>query len=119
LHVYVRGKVNEYTGFVLDYADISRIIKPLIEDLDHKFLGQYYSPDHAGPVVIASANSHVPGLPDSFYPSSENLLFWIADQLPPTFCWSKLALEETCTSHATLTRKEYEEARKVRASDAP
>jgi len=50
----------------------------------------------------------VPGLPRDFYPSSENLLFWIAEELSKVqFRWSKVALEETCTSYAELKLDEF------------
>ena len=53
-------------------------------------------------------NWYVPGLPHDFYPSSENLLFWIGEQLAKEkFAWSKLALEETCTSYAELKLDEF------------
>ncbi|KKK67236.1 hypothetical protein LCGC14_2956110, partial [marine sediment metagenome] len=65
----------------------------------------------------------VKGLPRDFYPTSENLLWWIAGQiglgldkgwtaqelgLTTTTKWSKISIEETCTSQATLTREEYD-----------
>ena len=109
LHVEVEGPVNKDTGFVMDYADMSSCVKPLIERLDHRHFGswghiltdvnQLEDPDHHN-------NWFVPGLPISFYPSSENLLYWIGKQLD-TLAWTKLALEETCTSYAELSREEF------------
>lgn len=109
LHVEVEGPVSEITGFVMDYADISSDIKPLIERLDHRHLGAW---GHILTDVnqLEDADHHnnwfVPGMSPSFYPSSENLLFWIGEQLP-NFPWTKLALEETCTSYASLSREEF------------
>src|SRR4051812_24272799 len=83
LRVYVEGKVNPKTGFVLDYADLSSIVKPLIEELDHRHLGSWY-PDMFNQAFIEE-DHFVHGLPFDFYPSSENLLVWIAQQLTVEF----------------------------------
>jgi len=125
LVVCVEGKVNEDSGFVMDYADISSYVKPLIEKLDHRHLGAwcvYASHRGADPdqehseTLLAEIwgdgkyfqDWFVPGLPPTFYPSSENLIVWIAEQLQD-LPWSKLELNETCTSSCVLTRKEYDD----------
>src|ERR1700751_273737 len=106
LTVSVKGLINETTGFVLDYGYLSAIVKPLIEDLDHRHLGTWYHPKFDN--SFTEEAYFVPGLPFDFYPSSENLLIWIADQLEGKLAWSQLELEETCTSKAILTYKDYE-----------
>jgi len=100
LHVFVEGKVNPETGFVMDYAVISDRMKPFIEQLDHHHLGTFNDD-----IFIKWMPVGIGLLPD-FYPTSENLLWHIGArlQLP----WSKLALEETCTSYAELTRGEFD-----------
>lgn len=111
LHVSVEGPVNPETGFVVDYADISAVVKPLIERLDHRHLGQW---NFLGEFDLGGNPEEefaVPGLPREFYPSSENLLWWIGAQLLPHLQWSELSLEETCTSLAVLTRKEFDAAK--------
>lgn len=114
LRVYFEGPISNATGFVKDYSEIKSAIQPIIDDLDHRHLGQWwmYTEDQ-------QAKWGVPGLPGNFYPSSENLIVYIADRITklnldtgfagekPTFGWSKLELDETCTSRCTLTRKEY------------
>jgi 6-pyruvoyltetrahydropterin/6-carboxytetrahydropterin synthase len=114
LHVFVEGPVSEKTGFVMDYADISAAVKPLIERLDHRHLGQWIDVERQNSIptnpafTLGCGTGHmVDGLPPEFYPSSENLLWWIGKQLRPQLEWSKLALEETCTSYCELTREEY------------
>jgi 6-pyruvoyltetrahydropterin/6-carboxytetrahydropterin synthase len=113
LHVSVSGPINRDTGFVMDFADISAVVQPLIARLDHRHLGTWEVP--------ADLNTHtfipvmygwsVLNLPRNFYPTSENLLVWIGLQLSAsTLAWSTLSIEETCTSRATLTRKEYDNA---------
>jgi queuosine biosynthesis protein QueD len=107
LHVFVKGPINPETGFVMDYAEISKVVKPLIEDLDHHHLGAWevWKGDVAYQ-IHGNLIWGVPWLPSTFYPSSENLLFVIGLRLVD-LDWSKLALEETCTSYAELTREEF------------
>lgn len=103
LHVEIEGQVDDETGFVMDYAEISEGVKPLIEDLDHKHLGAF--PDWL--LNNIPANNVPKGITVGFYPSSENLLLWIGFQLSG-LVWTNLILEETCSSSATLTRKEFD-----------
>ena len=117
LHVEVEGPVNKATGFVMDYADISAAVKPLIDRLDHRHLGQWSDRENQSRIPTSAAfavglgTSHmVEGLDPTFYPSSENLLFWIGEQLSQRLNWSKVALEETCTSYCELTRTEFNNA---------
>lgn len=110
LHVSVKGPINRDTGFVMDFADMSAIVKPLIEHLDHHHLGTWSFGDLDDQLVDKWC---VYGLPLSFYPTSENLLVWIGLQLS-SLAWSRLAIEETCTSRATLTREEYNGATEKR-----
>lgn len=124
LHVFVCGPINDDTGFVVDYGDISVIVKPIIEKLDHRHLGAW---DFEWKGVVWhiqlpttwSGNdiaNNVEGLPPDFYPSSENFLWWIADQLTPRLpMWSRVAVEETCTAYAELTREEYDAALQAKA----
>lgn len=58
--VHVRGEVDSTTGWVLDFADISRATKPLLAEVDHFCLNE------------------VAGLEN---PTSENLARWFAERL--------------------------------------
>lgn len=122
LHVETEGQIKEETGFVMDYAEMSVAVKPLIEKLDHRHLGAWavFAGDRnpeADKSLLAEIwgdpNTYVetwrvPGLPMDFYPTSENLLYWIGTQLAEVkFPWSKVALEETCTSYAELKLDEF------------
>lgn len=114
LHVFVEGSVNKETGFVMDFADISKMVKPLIERLDHRHLG--------APYMVVDGHymlTTVPEMDYSFYPSSENLLIWIGNELLRYWDygnglehldWFQLALEETCTSYCELSRLEFDNA---------
>jgi 6-pyruvoyl-tetrahydropterin synthase len=70
---------------VIDYYTIGEIVKPIVEILDHHHLNEMID-----------------------LPTSENLLFYIAWILPSRFRWHKLSINETCTSSATLSRKEFQ-----------
>lgn len=111
LTVYVKGDVQPDTGFVMDYADLKKAVQPIVDSLDHRHLGQWADSKDFRWVITAEAIDHwnVPDMPRVFYPSSENLLVWIADQLNLPL-WSKLELNETCTSKATLLREDYDRA---------
>ncbi len=102
VRIYVKGEIDNYSGFVMDFADISAIMKPLIDQLDHHHLGTWGNVIDPGPWMPGNMTV-------SFYPTSENLLVWIADHinfdLPK---WSRLEIEETCTSAAILTKEEYD-----------
>lgn len=128
LHVAVRGPVNDATGFVMDYGIISTYVKRLIVDkLDHSHLGQWVSiegkhpfqingPDmdsigDFNPVGSAKDEHGVEALTMDFYPSSENLLHWIGNELVGSLDWDTIALEETCTSYAELSRTEFDAQR--------
>jgi len=113
LRVSVSGPVSPDTGFVQDFADISSIVKPLIDALDHRHLGTY-------DVECNLLKRWMPEslyYPINIYPTSENLLDWIAHYFS-SFTnefrtdrvlnkWSQLELLETCTSSAILTREEF------------
>ena len=111
LEVSTEGEINPLTGFVTDYADISYTMEPIIKNLDHRCLG-----DWSDPVFVQLSErltGHMAtGMPKNFYPSSENLLVVIGRQIlyeKPSWSWSELTLHETCTSTATLSRKEFDE----------
>lgn len=124
LEVSVEGKIDIETGFVMDYAVLKKYVQPLIENLDHKHLGQWaYHTKDSLPTGKVSGTSrwgiveesamlvHAPSGWNKFlYPSSENLLWWIGRQLKEAgLDWWMLALDETCTSSATLSRMEFDD----------
>ncbi len=78
LTVYVNGPVGENTGWVIDFADISTVVKPVIAKLDHYYLNE------------------IPGLEN---PTSENIAKWIWRQLKPSLpILTRILLKETCTT---------------------
>ncbi len=78
LTVYIRGPVSETTGWVMDFADISAAVKPVLDQLDHYCLND------------------IDGLENS---TSENLARWIWKRLKPRLPnLSRLVIHETRTS---------------------
>lgn len=78
LEVHVGGPVDPVTGWIVDFADIKAVCKPVVGDLDHYYLNE------------------IPGLEN---PTSENLARWIWERLEPGLAGLKrIVVRETCTS---------------------
>ncbi|MCH2534840.1 MAG: 6-carboxytetrahydropterin synthase QueD [Bdellovibrionales bacterium] len=76
--IYVSGPLGETSGWVMDYADIKKICKPIIEQLDHYYLNE------------------IPGLEN---PTSEVIAKWLWKNIKPQLPeLSAVELKETCTS---------------------
>ena len=81
--VKVAGEVDERTGWLQDYAELSRAFGPVHEALDHRCLNE------------------VPGLEN---PTSENLAAWIWERLELTLPGlAMVVVRETCTSGCIYT----------------
>ncbi|MFZ4857818.1 MAG: 6-carboxytetrahydropterin synthase QueD [Desulfuromonadaceae bacterium] len=78
VEVHVRGNVDPYSGFILDFAGIGQAFAPIFEQLDHTYLND------------------IEGLEN---PTSENLAKWIWDRLKPELtCVSRIVVKETPSS---------------------
>lgn len=78
IEVHVSGPVEQESGWVMDYAEISRIATPVMARLDHNYLND------------------IPGLEN---PTSENLAIWLWQQLQSDLPGlSAIAVAETCTA---------------------
>lgn len=83
--IYVEDLVNKHTGWVIDFAEIKQVFKPIYDQLDHYYLND------------------IPGLEN---PTSENLAVWIWEKLKPSLpILSKIEVKETCTSGCIYTGK--------------
>jgi 6-pyruvoyltetrahydropterin/6-carboxytetrahydropterin synthase len=75
--ITIEGEVNEM-GWVMDFSSVKKICKPIIDELDHKYLNE------------------IEGLHN---PTSENIAIWlwnkIIKELPEL---SVIEIMETCTS---------------------
>ncbi len=77
--IHLKGKVNPETGWLMDFADIKKVVKPLVED----YLDHYYLND-----ILGLEN-----------PTSENIAIWLWGKIKPSLpLLYKITLHETCTS---------------------
>jgi 6-pyruvoyltetrahydropterin/6-carboxytetrahydropterin synthase len=78
VRLYVQGETGEHSGWVMDFSDIKRAFKPLLEQLDHFYLND------------------IPGLEN---PTSEHIARWIWQRLQPNLSeLYAVEIRETCTS---------------------
>jgi 6-pyruvoyltetrahydropterin/6-carboxytetrahydropterin synthase len=78
VRVYVEGDLDPKLGWIMDFADIKKAVKPVIKQLDHYFLNE------------------IEGLEN---PTSEVLAKWIWERLEPALpVLSRVEVGETCTS---------------------
>jgi 6-pyruvoyltetrahydropterin/6-carboxytetrahydropterin synthase len=78
VRVYVEGDLDPKLGWIMDFADIKKAVKPIIKQLDHYFLNE------------------IEGLEN---PTSEVLAKWIWERLEPALpALSRVEVGETCTS---------------------
>jgi 6-pyruvoyltetrahydropterin/6-carboxytetrahydropterin synthase len=83
IELTVAGPVNEESGWLIDFGELSALWKPMYDVLDHHYLND------------------VPGLDN---PTSENLAKWIWDGLKPKLHeLARVTVQETCEA-----RCEYE-----------
>lgn len=85
IQICCRGEVLDKEGWVMDFADIKKVFKPIYDRLDHHYLND------------------IPGLEN---PTSENLAIWIWDQLKPQLpLLHEVKVQETCTSGCSYQGK--------------
>jgi len=73
----VQGPIHSELGWVVDFADIKKAMKPLLEQLDHNYLNE------------------VEGLAN---PTGENIAVWIWERLKPALPeLHEVKVYETCT----------------------
>jgi 6-pyruvoyltetrahydropterin/6-carboxytetrahydropterin synthase len=78
IEIRVAGPVQPQSGWIMDFADITRAFQPLYEQLDHHYLNE------------------VAGLEN---PTSEHLARWIWRKLKPALpLLSEVVVRETCTA---------------------
>ena len=80
VEISVTGQCDPKLGWLMDYADLSKVFRPLWEQLDHRYLNE------------------IDGLDN---PTSENIARWIWDNLKAALPQlSQVVVKETCTSGA-------------------
>lgn len=76
--VHVEGPVDSDLGWVVDFGDVSRLVKPLVDELDHRVLNE------------------IAGLEN---PTSERLAIWLWERIKPNVPGlSRIVVRETCTA---------------------
>jgi len=84
IEICVEGACDPHTGVVMDYGDIKKIVKPLVELLDHRLINDVGTEINA-PLLMN--------------PTSENIAKWFFDTLHPDLpMLSAVIVYETCTS---------------------
>lgn len=111
LNVWWAGQISEESGnpkegMGMDYGEIKSVVEPIVKMLDHNHLGNGAA-DKDMPEYWLGAEHSLRRLNFPEVPTSENILVWIAKQLPSDFNWQCLALNETCTSEARLYAADY------------
>ena len=82
VRVYVEGNINEM-GWVMDFADIKLLCKPIIDVLDHSYLNELKGLDN---------------------PTSENIAIWLWSKLKEDLPQlSAVEIMETCSSGCIYT----------------
>jgi 6-pyruvoyltetrahydropterin/6-carboxytetrahydropterin synthase len=78
LRVWLQGKPDPQLGWIIDFAVLKSIVKPVVAELDHKCM------------------NNVPGLEN---PTCELIAVWIWDRLKPMLpAMARIELHETPTS---------------------
>ncbi len=78
LRVWLEGKLDKQLGWVIDFADLKKVVKPMLDQVDHKCLNNIKELDN---------------------PTCELIAVWIWDQLKPLLpSLQKIELHETPTS---------------------
>ena len=82
IEIIVAGEVDERMGWLVDFADITAVVEPLLmKELDHRCLND------------------VPGLEN---PTSERLCAWLWERFQPRLAGlAAITVHETCTARCT------------------
>lgn len=92
VRVVIEGPVDTRTGWVMDFADIKAVVRPLEDRLDHYYLND------------------IEGLEN---PTSEELARWIWRALKPQLpLLAAIEVRETCTSGCIYTGDDEEATRR-------
>jgi 6-pyruvoyltetrahydropterin/6-carboxytetrahydropterin synthase len=82
VEIAVAGECDPKSGWVMDYADIAKAFKPILEKLDHYYLNE------------------IPGLEN---PTSENVAVWIWKKLKPNLpLLTEVVVAETCSARCVF-----------------
>ena len=81
--VHVSGEPDSHLGWIMDFADITAVVDPVIRQLDHYYLND------------------IDGLDN---PTSENIARWLWPRIKAVLpALSRIEISETCTSGCVYT----------------
>lgn len=85
LVVYIEGDLDKEIGWVMDFADVKRVIDPVVKSIDHQLL------------------NNIEGLEN---PTCEHIAIWLWDKIKPELpMLARIELYETPTSGAVYRGK--------------
>ncbi len=90
VEIHVAGQIDPITGWIMDFADITKAFAPLLGKLDHHVLNE------------------IDGLE---VPTSENLSIWIWNQLHDILPLTCVVVRETSTSGAIYRGDQSQDTR--------
>lgn len=81
VEISVMGDVDPSSGWLIDFGDISKVVRPIIDDeLDHRYLNEIEGMDN---------------------PTSENIAIWLWNRIKPSLpVLSAVMVQETATARA-------------------
>ena len=83
LTVFIEGTPEDRLNWLMDFADLKAVVKPVVNTIDHKLMNE------------------IPGLEN---PTCEQIAIWIWDKIKPSIpALCKVELYETPTSGAIYT----------------
>lgn len=83
VQVTCAGNVDKELGWVIDYGDITKVVKTVIEAIDHTNLNQLFDVPPR-PETTDTGLPRVPTTHKTKPSTAENLAIWFYDQLKPT-----------------------------------
>lgn len=104
LEVELEGDVDPVTGMVLDFQEISRMVKPVVAELDHAFL--CFNQD-TGLITFLEQHGMKKVVVD-FESTSENICRFFLAKISPALAGRKnlrrvrVTVQETASSRATM-----------------
>ncbi len=98
VRVTCAGEVDKELGWVIDYADISRVVNTIITAIDHTNIDQlFFVPPR--PETLDSGAPRVPTTHKTKPSTAENLAIWFYNQLKPTLpSVVEIEIKETASS---------------------
>lgn len=93
------GLMDPAYGWVIDYADISKVVKPVIEAIDHTNIDMLFTVPPRPEMTDAPGVKRVATTHKTKPSTAENLAIWFYEQLKPTLpSVVEIRIKETASS---------------------